>query len=68
MLLKIKEVERRKKVEEKYTALSKEQKTRIVIAGPDFEEGPHSNMREEQFFDAIDSSLDTLELAEDRVS
>lgn len=61
-----KEVERRKKVEEKYTALSKEQKTRIVIAGPDFEEGPHSNMKEEQFFDAIDSSLDTLELAEDR--
>ena len=24
-------------------------------------------MKEEQFFDAIDSSLDTLELAEDRV-
>lgn len=45
--------------------MSKDQKTRIVIAGPDFEEGPHSNMKEEQFFDAIDNSLDTLELAED---
>ncbi len=48
--------------------MSKEQKTRIIIAGPDFEEGPHSNMKEEQFFDAIDSSLDTLEQAEDRVN
>jgi len=60
-----KEVEKRKKVEEQYKILSKDQKTRIVIAGPDFEEGPHSNMKEEQFFDAIDNSLDTLELAED---
>jgi len=61
-----KEMEKRKKVEEKYNQLSKDTKTRIVIAGPDFEEGPHSNMKEEQFFDAIDSSLDTLEQAEDR--
>jgi len=61
-----KEVEKRKKIEEQYKTLSKERKTKIIIAGPDFEEGPHSNMKEEQFFDAIDSSLDTLELAEDR--
>jgi len=66
LILKIsKEVEKRKKIEEHYKVLQKDQKTRIVIAGPDFEEGPHSNMKEEQFFDAIDSSLDTLELAED---
>jgi len=60
-----KETEKRKKIEESYRALKNDQKTKIVIAGPDFEEGPHSNMKEEQFFDAIDSSLDTLELAED---
>jgi hypothetical protein len=29
--------------------------------------GPHSNIKEEQFFDAIDSTLDTLEQEEERV-
>ena len=61
-----KEREKRKKMEEKIKLLSEDKKNKIIIAGPDFEEGPHSNMREEQFFDAIDSTLDTLELEEER--
>jgi collagen type IV alpha-3-binding protein len=62
-----KEVERRKKLEDQVKELSKEKKKQIIIAGPDFEEGPHSNIKEEQFFDAIDSTLDTLEQEEERV-
>ena len=62
------EIEKRKKVEEQMKELSKGKKNAIIIAGPDFEEGPHSTMKEEQFFDAIDSTLDTLEQEEERVS
>jgi collagen type IV alpha-3-binding protein len=65
--LSFKEIEKRKKIEEQYKELSKGKKPAIIIAGPDFEEGPHSNIKEEQFFDAIDSTLDTLELEEERV-
>ena len=61
-----KEVEKRKRVEDQYRELQKSKKTTILV-GPDFEEGPHSTMKEEQFFDAIDSTLDTLELEEERV-
>jgi collagen type IV alpha-3-binding protein len=38
----------------------------IMGATPDFEEGPHSAMRDEQFFDAIDSTLDNMDLEERR--
>ena len=48
--------------------MSKDKKKVFYNAGPDFEEGPHSNIKEEQFFDAIDSTLDTLEQEEERVS
>lgn len=61
-----KEVEKRKKVEEHYKELSKGKKNAIIIAGPDLEEGPHSIIKEDQFFDAIDSTLDTLEQEEER--
>lgn len=63
-----KEIERRKKAEEQARELAKGKKQQIIIAGPDFEEGPHSNIKEEQFFDAIDSTLDTLEQEDERVS
>lgn len=68
-----KELEKRKKLEEQVREMSKNgslgdgKRNQIIIAGPDFEEGPHSNIKEEQFFDAIDSTLDTLELEEERV-
>lgn len=61
-----KEIEKRKKLEEHVKELSKAKKKSIIIAGPDFEEGPHSTIKEEQFFDAIDSTLDTLEQEEER--
>lgn len=48
--------------------MAKGAKNQIIIAGPDFEEGPHSNIKDEQFFDAIDSTLDTLEQEEERVN
>ncbi|CAF0947508.1 unnamed protein product [Brachionus calyciflorus] len=60
------EVEKRKKIEEQMKEVSKGRKQQIIIAGPDFEEGPHSNIKEEQFFDAVDSTLDTLEEEEER--
>jgi collagen type IV alpha-3-binding protein len=63
-----KEIEKRKKLEEHVKEMSKDKKKSYIIAGPDFEEGPHSNIKEEQFFDAIDSTLDTLEQEEERVS
>lgn len=66
------EVERRKKYEEAYKNLleqhHKEKQNATRIAGPDFEEGPHSMIKEEEFFDAIDASLDKLEKeAEDKL-
>ena len=63
-----KEVDKRKKLEEQVKELTVKLKAKkaFVIAGPDFEEGPNSQLKEEQFFDAIDSTLDTLEEAEDR--
>lgn len=61
-----KEVEKRKKLEEQLREAAKGKKNAIILAGPDFEEGPHSNIKEEQFFDAIDSTLDTLEQEEER--
>jgi len=33
----------------------------VVKGGPDFQEGPHSQMGEEEFFDAVESELDRLE-------
>jgi collagen type IV alpha-3-binding protein len=62
-----KEIDRRKKLEEQIKEMSKDNKRKVFInTGPDFEEGPHCNIKEEQFFDAIDSTLDTLELEEER--
>lgn len=59
-----KEVERRKKAEEKLKDLTVEQskqQPRLVIGGPDFEEGPHCQIKEDEFYDAVDASLDKLE-------
>jgi hypothetical protein len=61
------EIDKRRRAEEQYRQLLKSKKNTIIVNGPDFEEGPHSTIKEEQFFDAIDSTLDTLELEEERV-
>ncbi|XP_067935028.1 ceramide transfer protein-like isoform X2 [Watersipora subatra] len=56
-----KEVERRKKVEELYKSCKDSSRKPIVIGGPDYEEGPTCIINEEEFFDAVDASMDKLE-------
>ncbi|RWS23706.1 collagen type IV alpha-3-binding protein-like protein [Leptotrombidium deliense] len=54
-----KEIELRKKLEEalKHSTVESPQKV-ILLNGPDYEEGPHSKIKEEEFFDALDAMLD----------
>ena len=40
----------------------------MVVGGPDYEEGPHCTINEEEFFDAVDSALDKLDKEQERVS
>nr|CAG4644029.1 EOG090X07NG [Lepidurus arcticus] len=59
------EVEKRKKLEELHhralaVAQNSSQKV-IVRVGPDYEEGPHSTIGEEEFYDAVETGLDKLE-------
>lgn len=37
----------------------------ILIGGPDYEEGPHSMIKEDEFFDAIDAALDRCDQQEE---
>ncbi|OTF82566.1 goodpasture antigen-binding protein-like protein, partial [Euroglyphus maynei] len=39
----------------------------ILIGGPDYEEGPHSMIKEEEFFDAIDAALDRSDKQEEEM-
>ncbi|PSN49326.1 Collagen type IV alpha-3-binding protein [Blattella germanica] len=57
------EVERRRKVEELYRATRQEMAThRLVMHGsPDFEEGPHSALNDEEFYDAVETGLDKID-------
>jgi collagen type IV alpha-3-binding protein len=57
------EVEKRKKFEEMYSASMKDasEKRLLLKMGPDFEEGPHSALNEEEFFDAVETGLDKIE-------
>jgi len=34
----------------------------VIKGGPDFEEGPHSQIGEDEFYDAVESELDRLEI------
>ncbi|KAG1652574.1 Collagen type IV alpha-3-binding protein [Nymphon striatum] len=62
-----KEVEKRKKLEELYRQAISEARSQqpIVLGGPDHEEGPHSTLNEDEFFDAIDAALDKTEKEEE---
>lgn len=61
------ETEKRKKYEEAYKTLVKEKQIPVpAFGGPDYEEGPHSKLNEDEFFDAIDSQLDQLEKEEEK--
>ena len=55
------EMDKRKRYEEAYKHAAAEKPKQIVFGGPDFEEGPHSVIKEDEFFDAVDSALDKLE-------
>ncbi|KAK2171314.1 hypothetical protein NP493_1079g00032 [Ridgeia piscesae] len=60
------EVERRKRYEDAYRVLLSERPKPIILGGPDYEEGPHSVIHEEEFFDAVDATLDKLEKEEEK--
>ncbi|XP_015117412.1 collagen type IV alpha-3-binding protein [Diachasma alloeum] len=65
-----KETEKKRKMQELYRAL-KEQvnaqkgdttRPRVVIhGGPDYEEGPHSALCDEEFYDAVETGLDKID-------
>jgi len=55
------ETEKRKKLSDAYRHLLVERPKQILLGGPDYEEGPHSMLNDEEFFDAVDATLDKLE-------
>ncbi|XP_070173383.1 ceramide transfer protein-like isoform X2 [Littorina saxatilis] len=60
------EVDRRKKYEEAYKAAATSDKKLHVVGGPDYEEGPHCMITEDEFYDAVDATLDKLEKEEEK--
>jgi len=62
-----KEVDKRKKIQELYKQAVIEHSSTPnpsllqMRAGPDYQEGPHSALNEEEFFDAVDAALDHYE-------
>ncbi|XP_059620704.1 ceramide transfer protein-like isoform X1 [Phlebotomus argentipes] len=57
------EIEKRKRLEDLYRQV-KERLERVrnsSLPGPDMEEGPHSTLPEDEFFDAVESGLDKME-------
>ena len=53
-----KEVEKRKKIEEQYKKALVNAKKKSFVSGPDFVEGPHMMLNEEEFYDAVETALD----------
>ncbi|CAH3018152.1 unnamed protein product [Porites evermanni] len=53
-----KEIEKRKKAEAAVKTAVINARKQAFIGGPDFEEGPHSVLNEEEFYDAIEVALD----------
>ncbi|XP_063698309.1 ceramide transfer protein [Culicoides brevitarsis] len=60
-----KEIERRKKAEEQVAACKEEleKSKKASLLGPDLEEGPHSQIPEDEFFDAVEIGLEKIEEA-----
>ncbi|XP_012277548.1 collagen type IV alpha-3-binding protein [Orussus abietinus] len=64
-----KEVERRRKLQELYRVLKEQAihqtdspRPRVLIhGGPDYEEGPHSALCDEEFYDAVETGLDRID-------
>jgi collagen type IV alpha-3-binding protein len=56
------EIDRRKRGENLAKSyFAQIQKTRAVHPGPDLEEGPHSVLADDEFYDAVESGLDKME-------
>jgi collagen type IV alpha-3-binding protein len=63
------EVDKRKKYEEAYKSMATEKREKLhIVGGPDYEEGPHCMITEDEFYDAVDATLDKLEKEEEKVS
>ncbi|XP_022908521.2 ceramide transfer protein isoform X1 [Onthophagus taurus] len=61
-----KETERRRKAERVSKSYFEQlQKVRNVHPGPDLEEGPHSVIADDEFYDAVESGLDKIEEEQD---
>ncbi|KAI4882890.1 hypothetical protein NFI96_013108 [Prochilodus magdalenae] len=61
-----KETEKRRRVEEAYKTALSELKKKSHFGGPDYEEGPNSLMNEDEFFDAVEASLDRQDKIEEQ--
>ncbi|XP_035667770.1 ceramide transfer protein-like isoform X1 [Branchiostoma floridae] len=62
-----KEQERRRRAEDAYKRCMEELKKKAAIGGPDYQEGPHSAINEEEFYDAVESALDRNDKLEEMV-
>ncbi|XP_071795324.1 ceramide transfer protein-like isoform X3 [Asterias amurensis] len=60
-----KEQDKRKRAVEAYRKALQDMKKKALLGGPDYEEGPHSMMKEDEFFDAIDAALDIHDQTEE---
>ncbi|XP_015598669.1 collagen type IV alpha-3-binding protein isoform X2 [Cephus cinctus] len=65
-----KEIEKRRKIQELYKSLKDQiairqgdsPRPRVLIhGGPDYEEGPHSALCDEEFYDAVETGLDKID-------
>ena len=66
------EVEKRKNVEELYRQALEDNRSKerhhpvpqtriVVVGGPDYQEGPHSTIGEDEFYDAVEAGLDKID-------
>jgi len=60
------EVEKRKRFEEAYKSLMADKNKKVIVGGPDYEEGPHCMITEDEFYDAVDATLDKMEKEEEK--
>ncbi|XP_056276138.1 ceramide transfer protein-like isoform X4 [Pseudoliparis swirei] len=61
-----KELEKRRRVEDAYKSALNELKKKSHYGGPDYEEGPNSLIKEDEFFDAVEAALDRQDKIEEQ--
>uniref|UniRef100_A0AAZ3SI55 Ceramide transfer protein n=1 Tax=Oncorhynchus tshawytscha TaxID=74940 RepID=A0AAZ3SI55_ONCTS len=61
-----KELEKRRRVEDAYKLALSELKKKSHYGGPDYEEGPNSLIKEDEFFDAVEAALDRQDKIEEQ--